>query len=145
MVTILNECVEDKESNKTLELLNLDGLGKQMISELLTFWRKFRVQVCDLVQEAQLNILNSSVAQVKKMHLSGQTVVFTGTLASISRSEAKEQAKYLGIKAVASISKKTNFVVAGQKAGSKLKKAQDLGIKIYTEEEWAELYNKYKN
>ena len=71
--------------------------------------------------------------------MSGQNIVFTGSLSSLSRSEAKSQAEQLGAKVVSAVSSNTNLVVAGEKAGSKLKKAEELGIKVISEEDWQKI------
>jgi DNA ligase (NAD+) len=75
--------------------------------------------------------------------LSGQTVVLTGTLASLGRDEAKEKLEALGAKVAGSVSKKTSFVVAGEAAGSKLDKAQELGVEVWDEQRLLDLFKKH--
>jgi DNA ligase (NAD+) len=71
--------------------------------------------------------------------ISGKTVVFTGTLERMTRPEAKAKAERLGAKVAGSVSKSTDYVVAGPGAGSKLKNAEVLGVTVLTEEEWLKL------
>ncbi len=71
--------------------------------------------------------------------MAGKTVVFTGTLESMTRGEAKARAEALDAKVAGSVSKKTDFVVAGAEAGSNARKAKQLGVTTLTEQEWLEL------
>ena len=71
--------------------------------------------------------------------LAGKTVVFTGTLAALSRREAKARAEQIGMRVVGSVSAKTDLVVAGEAAGSKKRRAEELGVRVLTEDEWLEL------
>ncbi len=71
--------------------------------------------------------------------VAGKTVVFTGTLETMTRTEAKTRAESLGAKVAGSVSAKTDYVICGADAGSKAAKARDLGVSILSEQEWAEL------
>jgi DNA ligase (NAD+) len=87
---------------------------------------------------AQLTV-EDYVSDVVASKLTGQTVVFTGKLEKLTRDEAKAQAERLGAKVAGSVSKGTAYLVAGPGAGSKLKKAEELGVKVMTEDEWFEM------
>ncbi len=117
------------------ELTSVDGLGGAMIVSLFDFYMEAenRALVETLLQQlsiqAEVHTNNESV-------VSGKTVVFTGKLVAMSRNEAKAKAESLGAKVAGSVSAKTDILIAGPGAGSKLKKAINLGVKTMTEEEW---------
>ena len=89
--------------------------------------------------QQELEIIDAKINQQQDSHLAGKTIVFTGALTNMSRAEAKARAENLGMKVQGSISSKTDFLVAGADAGSKLKKAKELEITVLDEEEWAKI------
>ena len=86
--------------------------------------------------EREVTVLDFEAPAPENSPLAGKTVVFTGTLAAMSRDEAKVRAQSLGAKVAGSVSPKTDYVVAGADAGSKLTKAAALGVTILSETEW---------
>ena len=83
-----------------------------------------------------MTIEDAASVQATGSELSGKTVVFTGTLETMTRPEAKARAEALGAKVTDSVSKKTDFVVVGADAGSKARKATEIGVRTVTEQEW---------
>ena len=89
--------------------------------------------------EGELDILPYEAPKNQDSPVAGKVLVFTGTLSKITRTEAKAKAESLGAKVTGSVSKKTDYVIAGEDAGSKLKKAKDLGVDVLSEDEWLNL------
>ncbi|MFN5086469.1 MAG: NAD-dependent DNA ligase LigA [Novosphingobium sp.] len=120
------------------ELTGIDGIGPAVAEALGDFFHEpHNVAVWeDLLAEVTPP---PYVVETKDSVVAGKTVVFTGALETMSRDEAKAQAERLGAKAAGSVSAKTDLVVAGPGAGSKLKKAQELGIEVIDEAGWAEI------
>jgi len=118
------------------ELINIDGIGKAMAGDLLAFLKEPHNQeaLADLRQ--YVTPKDFEVVDTSGSPVAGKTVLFTGTLEKVSRNEAKARAESLGAKVSGSVSKKTDIVIAGPGAGSKAKKAQELGITLLSEEEW---------
>lgn len=119
-------------------LLAIDGIGDKVADTIMDFFREeHNLQVYnDLLSELTLNPV---AAVASGSPVSGKTVVFTGSLNTLSRSEAKAGAEALGAKVAGSVSGKTDILVAGPGAGSKLKKAQSLDIQILSEDQWIAL------
>ena len=88
---------------------------------------------------AQVSVRDYERGPTKQSPVTGKTVVFTGTLAKTGRNEAKAMAERLGAKVSGSVSKKTDYVIAGTDAGSKLDKATELGVTVLSEDEWLAL------
>ena len=128
-----------RPGERYLEFVAQPGVGQVSATALLEFFGTSHN--CTLVDNlvAHLTILPFERVVPAHSAVVGKTVVFTGTLTKIGRSEAKAQAERLGAKVAGSVSKKTDFVVAGEDAGSKLAKAQELGVKVLTEDEWLTL------
>jgi len=129
----------DHTSQAYADLLNIDDVGPSVADDLIGFFNEPHNI------EALADLLNYVVPEIfvpadfSGSKVAGKTVVFTGSLARLSRDEAKAQAERLGAKVAGSVSGKTDYVVAGEDAGSKLKKARELGVSVLTEDEWITL------
>ena len=111
----------------------INDIGEITATALVEFFGDERTKkICMALKDAGVKC--ESVSEPKKETLAGLTFVLTGTLPTMTRDEASELIKKNGGKVSSSVSKKTSFVVAGEEAGSKLKKAQDLGVKIIDED-----------
>jgi DNA ligase (NAD+) len=121
------------------ELIGIDGVGSVMASSLVHAFcqNSERAAIDRLV--AHLDISEVIPFDTSDSPVAGKTVVFTGTLELMSRAEAKAKAESLGVKVSGSVSVKTDILVAGHGAGSKTKKASDLGIKTIDEAGWLDL------
>jgi DNA ligase (NAD+) len=120
----------------TAEVTAIDGIGPAVAEALGDFFHEpHNAQLFDdLIAEVRPAAF---VSTARETEWSGKTIVFTGKLETMSRDEAKAQAERLGAKAAGSVSAKTDLVVAGPGAGSKLKKAAELGVRVVDEAEWA--------
>ena len=126
-------------SDERLELGSISGIGSTIAEELTDFFDEPRnVTTLDEVA-AELTIQHAARADAADSPIAGKTVVFTGTLETLTRPEAKARAEALGAKVTDSVSKKTDIVVVGADAGSKARKAAELGVRTMTEAEWREL------
>lgn len=126
---------QEPSSAAWLELLNIDGIGKKVATALVQFFHEEhnRALLAELVPHIRFV---EEAMRVSDSPVAGKSVVFTGTLVTMTRDEAKAQAEALGAKVASSVSGKTDYVVAGADAGSKLAKAQALGVAVLSEEEW---------
>jgi DNA ligase (NAD+) len=130
--------VAGRDPEAMAELDALDQVGEAVIEAAASYFAEDhnRRIVQDLVE--QLDIQDAEKPKTDTA-VAGKTVVFTGALEKLTRDEAKAQAESLGAKVSSSVSKKTDLVVAGPGAGSKLKAAAELGIQVLTEDEWIAL------
>ena len=122
-----------------LEMATLGGIGEVVTDALALFFKEARNTDAVAALLAEVTIEPFVRQQTMASPVTGKTVVFTGTMTTLGRNEAKAQAERLGAKVAGSVSKKTDYVVAGADAGSKLTKAEELGVKVLTEAEWVAL------
>ncbi|MEZ5847947.1 MAG: NAD-dependent DNA ligase LigA [Geminicoccaceae bacterium] len=121
------------------ELNGIDGIGPRIVEALREFFAEGRnVEVLDALT-GELQVEAVAMPNGDATPFSGKTLVFTGSLGAMSRAEAKARAEALGAKVAGSVSKKTDFVIAGADAGSKAKKAAELGIDVLSEAQWMEM------
>ena len=120
------------------ELSAVEGVGPVVAEALVDFFHEShnREELAELLALARPAAF---VSNARETEWTGKTIVFTGSLETMSRDEAKAQAERLGARAAGSVSAKTDLVVAGPGAGSKLKKAAELGVRVIGEAEWAEI------
>lgn len=119
-------------------LLEIDGIGTKVANSLIEFFKEdHNLKMLELLV-AELNIIDVYPVLSESL-VAGKTLVFTGSLKTITRSEAKARAESLGAKVASSVSAKTDMVIAGEDAGSKLANATKLGVKVINEQEWLEL------
>ena len=123
-----------KEEEAHQELMSHDGIGPIVAEAIVDFFGEpHNVEVFDkLLAEVEATPLEA----VRQSQVSGKTVVFTGALEKMTREEAKAMAERLGAKVAGSVSKKTDLLIAGPGAGSKLKDAQKHGVEVIDEAEW---------
>lgn len=120
------------------EIMMIDGFGEIMAKSVVEYFdMPESVELIDRLTEARLNM--KSLKEIKDMRFVGKTFVLTGTLPTYKRSEAAAIIEGFGGKTSSSVSKKTDYVLAGEDAGSKLQKANDLGITVISEEEFQNL------
>jgi DNA ligase (NAD+) len=129
---------KNRNSEAFADLDNIEGIGPVVAAAIADFFAEPHnvAVVKELLEEVKPTPLE---AIDHASPVSGKIVVFTGTLERMTRSEAKARAERLGAKVAGSVSKNTDYVVAGPGAGSKLTNAKDLGLAVLTEDEWLKL------
>jgi DNA ligase (NAD+) len=121
------------------DLNAVNGVGEVLAGSLVDFFHEARNRAAVERLVAELEVGDVAAPAASGSTVAGKTVVFTGTLEKLTRAEAKARAEALGARVAGSVSAKTDYVVIGPGAGSKEKKARELGLTILTEDEWLEL------
>ena len=119
------------------ELINIDGIGPGMAVDLLYFFKEtHNLDLLARLVGPHIKVSDFKMSVNSSSPVAGKTVVFTGSLISLTRAEAKARAEMLGAKVSSSVSVKTDYVIVGEEAGSKAEKARQLGVRTLTETEW---------
>tara|TARA_B110000116_G_scaffold272174_1_gene295607 strand:- start:329 stop:2359 length:2031 start_codon:yes stop_codon:yes gene_type:complete len=134
----INNFLKITKSKERLALI--DGLGPKAIGSLFEYFSKNEniIIINNLIKELNIKDYKEIISNT---FFSNKNIVFTGTLKTLSRDEAKHLAQQMGAKIASNISKNTDYLILGQNAGSKEKKAKELNIKILTEKEWVKKIN----
>jgi DNA ligase (NAD+) len=130
--------IAEGDEEAAAEMDAIDQIGDTVIDAVRAYFKESHNRGIVERLTKQVKILDAEKPKANSA-IAGKTVVFTGSLEKMTREEAKAQAERLGAKASGSVSKKTDYVVAGPGAGSKLSDAQKLGVKILSEDEWLKL------
>ena len=130
----------ETESEAWRELNDVNGIGEDMATDIVGFFaeKHNRTVLDELAKEVTVEDYVAP-AVAADSPIAGKTIVFTGSLAEMSRNEAKARAEALGAHVGGSVSSKTDFLVVGADAGSKAKKAAELGVKVLTEDDWMKI------
>ncbi|MFH1702020.1 MAG: NAD-dependent DNA ligase LigA [Nitrospirota bacterium] len=133
------QAAQNRKSKEYDHLESIDGIGPIVADKIVTFFADpHNISVLnDII--SQIEVTDLEVSRTQTSQLTGKTIVFTGTLGKMTRSEAKAKAESLGAIVVGDVSSKTDYVIAGQSPGSKVKNAKDLGIHVLTEAEWLKM------
>lgn len=122
------------------ELAAIEGIGPERASSIRSwFANKINQELIESLKKAGIQMDESTPTVSPSSALAGKSIVVTGTLVKYGREEIERRLRDLGAKASGSVSKKTDYLLAGDKAGSKLEKARELGVRIITEEEFEKL------
>lgn len=133
--------IENLINAEAADIIKIDGFGDIVAQSVVDYFKSENVlEIVRRLQEKGVNMVYTST--VESDVLKGKTIVVTGTLPGLSRDEAEKLITDNGGKAASSVSKKTSFVLAGEKAGSKLEKANRLGIPVISQEQFLEMINK---
>jgi DNA ligase (NAD+) len=132
------EAAQDRDGEVYASLMNIDGVGKAVGEALIAFFAepRNREAVDALVEQVRVE---DFFQEVVDSPIQGRTIVFTGKLERMSRDEAKAMAERLGARVTGSVSANTDLVVAGPGAGSKLKRASEMGIAVISEDDWLQM------
>lgn len=129
---------QDRDGQAFHDLVDIDGIGPKVAGIIIEFFAE--PHNLTAVEDLRAEILVEDAEPVEsESEIAGKTVVFTGTFETVTRAEAKAKAEMLGAKVASSVSVKTDYVVAGPGAGSKLKKAQELELTVLSEADWFDL------
>ena len=133
---------KDMCAKETAKLVAIDGIGGNMAQDIVEFFgEEHNLRVIEKLRK-YVEVENYVTEEITDSPLSGKTVVFTGTLEKLTRAEAKALAQKMGAHVAGSVSGHTDFVVVGEDAGSKAKKAAELGVKTLSEAEFAQMCGK---
>lgn len=131
--------IDSFKSASVEKLASIDGIGNKIAQNIYDFFQNGQnLEMLDNFEKLGFR-LHDEVIQQKSDELSGKTFVLTGTLQSMTRDEASDKIKLMGGKISSSVSKKTSYVIAGENPGSKLDKAQDLGVIILSEKDFLDM------
>ena len=130
---------QDRESEAYRDLLAIEDIGPGVADDVIGFFaEEHNLEVLSDL-EKHVTITPYAMPSAGDSKVAGKVVVFTGALDQMSRAEAKARAESLGVKVTGSVSQKTDYVIAGEDAGSKLKKAKELGVEVLSEQQWLDM------